>query len=70
MPVNKAQVLLYLNRYEKLAEARAMFDHEVAAKRGMPYDQRQRMVEDSEDAKLEHEAMKKAYAIVNDQPEW
>ena len=70
MAVNKEQVLLYLGRYEKMAEARASFDHEAAAKRGMPYELRQKMVADSEDAKQEHEALQKAYAIVNDHEAW
>ena len=70
MAVSKAQVLLYLQRYEKLAEARASFDHEAAARRGMSYDQRQKMVADAEDAKQEHEALSKAYQIVNDHEEW
>lgn len=67
--VKKELVLLYLNRYVKLAEARSLFDHEAAATRGMPYDQRQKMVADSEDAKQEFVAIKKAYDIV-DEYEW
>lgn len=70
MAVNKALVLLYLNRYEKLAEVRASFDHEAAARRGMAYELRQKMIADSEDAKQEHEALAKASAIVNDHEEW
>lgn len=66
MEVKKELVLLYLNRYVKLAEARASFDHEAAAKRGMPYDQRQKMVADAEDAKQEYEALSKAYQVVNE----
>jgi hypothetical protein len=70
MAAKKEVVLFYLNRYVKLAEARASFDHEAAAKRGMPYDQRQKMVADAEDAKQEHEAMEKAYEIVNNHDGW
>lgn len=70
MAVKKELVLLYLNRYVKLAEARASFDHEAAAKRGMSYDQRQKMVADAEDAKQEYEALQKAYSIVDNHDEW
>ena len=64
MSVNKRLVVLFLNRYEKLAAARAAFDHEAAARRGMPYEERQRMVAQAEDAKLEAEAIAKAVEIV------
>lgn len=64
MAVNKAQVLFYLNRYVKLAEARAEFNQEAAAKRGMDYATRQKMVEEAESAKPEAEALRTAMRIV------
>lgn len=70
MSVNKEQVLFFLNRQVKLAGARASFDHDAAAKRGMSYDQRAVMVKDAEEAKLESDALSKAYSIVVEHPDF
>ncbi len=70
MAVKKELVTLYLNRYVKLAEARAEFDHEAAARRGMPYEQRQKMVAAAEDAQQEYECLRKAMEIVEAHEGW
>ena len=48
----------------KLAEARAEFDQEAAAKRGMDYGTREKMTKEAESAKPEAEALSKAYTLV------
>ena len=70
MEVKKELVTLYLNRYVKSAAARAGFNHEAAAKRGMPYDERQKAVADAEDAKQEHMCLQKAMEIVEAHQGW
>ena len=64
MDINKDQVVFFLNRYAKMAQARTEFDHEAAAKRGMPYEQRQKMVDASKEAELESACLSKALEIV------
>ena len=65
MDVKKDQVVFFLNRYTKMAQARTEFDHEAAAKRCMPYEQRQKMVEAAKEADLESACLNKAMEIVN-----
>lgn len=70
MDVTKEQVKFFLSRYAKLAQARTEFDHEAAARRGMPYDQRQKMVEAAKEAELESACLAKAMEIVEAQETW
>jgi len=64
MDVNKDQVVFFLNRHAKMAQARTEFDHDAAAKRGMAHGQRQQMVEAAEEAKLEAACLSRAMEIV------
>ena len=64
MEVKKEQVVFFLNRHAKMAQARTEFDQEAAAKRGMPYEQRQKMVEAAKEAELESACLAKAVEIV------
>lgn len=70
MPVKKELVMLYLNRWTKVAEARASFDQEAAARRGMTIEMRRKMTADAEDAKKEHECMLKVATIVEAYDDW
>ena len=68
--VSKDQVVFFLNRYVKLAQARTEFDHDAAAKRGMPYDQRRKMVEAAKEADLEAACLTRAMEIVQGYEGW
>jgi len=70
MDVNKDQVVFFLNRHVKVARASAEFDHEAAAKRGMPYEQRQKMVEVAKEAELESACLVKAMEIIQGHESW
>jgi hypothetical protein len=69
MDINKDQVVFFLARHAKMARALTEFDQEAAAKRGMPYEQRQKMVEAAKDANLESACLDKAMEIVQSH-EW
>jgi len=70
MAMTKEKVLFYLNRCVKVAEARASFDQQAAAKRGMDYGTREKMTADAEEAKPEAEALTKAYTLVMEAPDF
>jgi hypothetical protein len=69
MDVNKEQVVFFLSRHVKMVKALTEFDQEAAAKRGMPYEQRTKMVEAAKDAELEAVCLDKAMEIVQSH-EW
>jgi hypothetical protein len=64
MDVTKDQIVFVLSRHAKMAKARTEFDHEAAAKRGMPYEQRTAMTEAAKDSITEAACLEKALEIV------
>lgn len=64
MEASREQILFFLNRHFSRATILTKFDHEAAAKRGMPYDQRQKMIEATKEIELEVACFKAAITIV------
>jgi len=70
MAVTKEKVLFYLNRCVKQAQARAEFNQEAAAARGMDYETRKRLTADADEARPEADALERAYTIIMEQPDF
>lgn len=64
MDVTKDQIVFFLSRYAKMAKARTEFDHEAAARREMPYEQRNAMVEAAKESVVEAACLEKALEII------
>lgn len=64
MDVTKEQIVFFLSRHAKAAKSRTEFDHEAAANRGMPYEQRNSMIEAAKDGAVEAACLEKALEIV------
>lgn len=69
--MNKERALFYLRRYRNDLETKAMFDHELAAKQGMPYNERLNKLEEADKFKHEYETLCWIYdqiASMDDKP--
>jgi len=65
--MTKPQILFYLNRTLRGLEEASSFNHEVAAKSGMSYSERNRLQEDGQAKRPEAEALREAIQLVESQ---